>query len=156
MPSAEKSSELHVPSSGMGSSAAYSAPKRSKTRAQSLVEFALVGPLFFLLLLGVIEGGRLMFVDHELANGTKEGARYAMVHGSKSGSAASSASVKTAMMAKMTGVNSGALNVSLSGGTDPGQTGSITTTYTFTPIVSMVFGTGSITIRHTSQYIIQH
>jgi len=47
-----------------------------------MVEFALVAPLFFLLLLGIIEGGRFIFYYELLNHATREGARYAIVHGS--------------------------------------------------------------------------
>jgi hypothetical protein len=49
-----------------------------------MVEFALVAPVFFLLLFAVIEGGRFVFYYETLANATREGARYAIVHGWKS------------------------------------------------------------------------
>ena len=47
-----------------------------------MAEFALVAPWFFLLLLGIIEGGRFAFYYHALNNATRDGARYAIVHGS--------------------------------------------------------------------------
>jgi Flp pilus assembly protein TadG len=50
-------------------------------RAQALVEFALVAPLFFLLLFGIIEAGRFIFYYEILNNATREGARYAIVNG---------------------------------------------------------------------------
>ncbi len=53
-------------------------------RGQALVEFALVAPAFFLLLFAVIEGGRFILYYQTLANSTREGARYAIVHGWKS------------------------------------------------------------------------
>jgi hypothetical protein len=46
-----------------------------------MVEFALVAPLFFLLLFGIIEAGRFVFYHEILANATREGARYAIVNG---------------------------------------------------------------------------
>jgi hypothetical protein len=46
-----------------------------------MVEFALVAPVFFLLLFGVIEAGRFILYYETLANATREGARYAIVHG---------------------------------------------------------------------------
>ena len=51
---------------------------------QALVEFALVAPLFFLLLFAIIEGGRFILYYETLSNATREGARYAIVHGSNS------------------------------------------------------------------------
>lgn len=51
---------------------------------QALVEFAFVAPIFFLLLFGIIEGGRFILYYQTLNNATREGARYAIVHGSNS------------------------------------------------------------------------
>jgi hypothetical protein len=51
---------------------------------QALVEFALVAPLFFLLVFAIIEGGRFILYYETLNNATREGARYAIVHGSNS------------------------------------------------------------------------
>lgn len=48
---------------------------------QALAEFALVAPIFFLLLFGIIEAGRFMFFYEVLNNATREGARYAIVNG---------------------------------------------------------------------------
>jgi Flp pilus assembly protein TadG len=57
---------------------------RPKPRGQALVEFALVAPIFFFLLFGIIEGGRFILYYETLNNATREGARYAIVHGSRS------------------------------------------------------------------------
>jgi hypothetical protein len=50
-------------------------------RGQALVEFALVAPVFFLVLFAIIEAGRFMFYYETLNNATREGARYAIVNG---------------------------------------------------------------------------
>src|SRR6476660_9524323 len=55
--------------------------RRNRSRAQALVEFALVAPMFFLLLFGIIEAGRFIFYYETLSNATREGARYAIVNG---------------------------------------------------------------------------
>lgn len=55
-----------------------------RSRGQALVEFAFVAPLFFLLLLGIIEAGRFIFYYEVLNNATREGARYAIVNGANS------------------------------------------------------------------------
>jgi len=55
-----------------------------RSRGQALVEFAMVAPLFFLLLFGIIEGARFILYYQTLNNATREGARYAIVHGSNS------------------------------------------------------------------------
>ena len=55
-----------------------------RSSGQALTEFALVAPLFVLLLFAIIEGGRFIAYYETLSNATREGARYAIVHGSNS------------------------------------------------------------------------
>jgi Flp pilus assembly protein TadG len=52
-----------------------------RSRGQAIVEFALVAPMLFLLIIGIIEAGRFVFLTEVMSNATKEGARYAIVHG---------------------------------------------------------------------------
>jgi hypothetical protein len=46
-----------------------------------MAEFAMVAPFFFLLLFGIIEAGRFVFYYEMVNSATREGARYAIVHG---------------------------------------------------------------------------
>jgi len=55
---------------------------RDRSRAQALVEFAFVAPLFFLTLFAIIDFGRYVYYVQILNNAAREGARYAIVHGS--------------------------------------------------------------------------
>lgn len=55
-----------------------------RPRGQALVEFALIAPVFFLVLFAIIEAGRFMFYYETLHNATREGARYAIVNGANS------------------------------------------------------------------------
>ena len=52
---------------------------RKALRGQSMVEFALVSILLFMLLLGIIELSRLMFVVSMVSNAAQEGARYGII-----------------------------------------------------------------------------
>ncbi len=45
----------------------------------AVVEFAIVAPLFFLLVLGIIEFGRMVMVQQVLTNASREGARVAVL-----------------------------------------------------------------------------
>jgi hypothetical protein len=56
-------------------------------RGQALVEFALVLPIFLLLLFAVIDGGRYVYVNSTLSNAAREGARLGSVEASWRGSA---------------------------------------------------------------------
>src|SRR6185437_12202857 len=51
-------------------------------RGQALVEFAICSLITVMLLLGVVEMGRLVLVYTTVCNGARIGVRYAMVHGS--------------------------------------------------------------------------
>ena len=55
---------------------------RHRTRGQALVEFALVFPLFLMVLFSVISFGLYIFYNQQLANAAREAARYAAVHSS--------------------------------------------------------------------------
>ena len=51
-----------------------------RRRAASMVEFAAVAPLFFLLLFGFFEYARFLFTVQLVNNAAREGARYAVVN----------------------------------------------------------------------------
>lgn len=55
-----------------------------RSKGQALAEFALVAPIFFLMLFSLIDFGRYVFYVQILNNAAREGTRYAIVHGSAS------------------------------------------------------------------------
>src|SRR4051812_30624120 len=55
---------------------------RRHSRGQSVAEFALVIPLFLVMLFGIIDIGRVIWANDALSNAAREGARYASVTGS--------------------------------------------------------------------------
>ncbi len=54
---------------------------RRNRRAAAAVEFALVAPVFFLLILGMVEYGRMVMVQQVITNASREGARRAVLDG---------------------------------------------------------------------------
>jgi Flp pilus assembly protein TadG len=136
--------------------------QRRRFTAQNLVEFALVGPIFFLLVFGLIEGGRLVWTMHTLSNATKEGSRYAIVRGSYStlpGAPATSAGTEAAMLAKAPGLDGSKLTVNVDypdGSADPKNRVRVTSRYNYSFIVSAVFGLSSITLNASSEATIAH
>ena len=56
----------------------------NRRRGQALAEFALVVPLFLILVFGIVDFARGIFAYSVLSNAAREGARYAMVHGTLS------------------------------------------------------------------------
>jgi len=54
---------------------------RIQRRGAAAVEFAIVAPLFFLLVMGMIEYGRMVMVQQVITNASREGARRAVLDG---------------------------------------------------------------------------
>jgi Flp pilus assembly protein TadG len=52
---------------------------RRAARGQALVEFALILPLLVLLLVGILDGGRLVYAYHTVNNAAREAGRQAIV-----------------------------------------------------------------------------
>ena len=61
--------------------------KRRRHNGQSLVEFALVLPIFLLVLFGLIDAGRYVYMSSMLSQAAREGARVAAVEAGWVGSA---------------------------------------------------------------------
>ena len=55
-----------------------------RSRGQTLVEFAFVAPIFFFMIFAIIDFGRYVYYVQIINNAAREGARYAIVHGSNS------------------------------------------------------------------------
>jgi hypothetical protein len=51
----------------------------SRSRGQAMTEFALLAPLLFFVLLGIVDFGKALFVRNELTNAAREGARVAIL-----------------------------------------------------------------------------
>jgi Flp pilus assembly protein TadG len=52
-----------------------------RTRGQALLEFALVLPVFLIMLMAVVDVGRAIWAQNSVAAAAREGARFAIVHG---------------------------------------------------------------------------
>ena len=67
---------------------------RRPSAGQALVEFALTIPIFVFLLFGLIDLGRLVYINTALAEAAREGDRWGSVQG-RSGTAAGMTSIKS-------------------------------------------------------------
>ena len=59
----------------------YRCQSKNRRRAAAAVEFAIVAPVFFLLLFAMVEYGRMVMVQQLLTNASREGARQAVLDG---------------------------------------------------------------------------
>jgi Flp pilus assembly protein TadG len=59
-------------------------PDRTKRQGAAVVEFAVLAPLLFLLVFGMLEYGRLIMVQQIITNASREGCRQAVLEGASS------------------------------------------------------------------------
>ena len=105
-----------------------------------MVEFALCFLLVFSVVYSVIEFGRFVFVYNTLAGATREAARYAIVHGSKSGSIATPADIRAQVTRWTIGLDPASLTVNTTWvpANTPGSLVRIQTSYNFSPMAGLV------------------
>jgi len=122
-------------------------------RGQGLAEFALIFPIFILLLLVVFDFGRAIYAYHTISNAARSGARVAIVDQQFT-------RIRAAVMEATVGVNPN--DISPPTMSTPcvtikiGCEATVTVTYSFralTPVVGNILG--PMTIRSTTQFPIE-
>lgn len=115
-----------------------------------MVEFGLIAVMFIIVLLSVVEMGRMVLVYTTMANAARAGARYAVVHGGeRTGSGPTGPSgpscpcsevdtvVKNYASAGLLDASKVTVTVSYPNGTNtPGSLVDVTVSYTYDPLVS--------------------
>ena len=84
-----------------------------RTRGQSMVEFALTVPIFLLVVFGLIDLGRAVYVSNSLAEAARDGARYGSVQ-ARSWNDARRTTVETWVLDRLTAVPSATATVECS------------------------------------------
>ncbi len=133
--------------------------QKTRSRGQNMVEFALVMPIFFLLVFGTIELGFLVYTNHTLSNATREGARFAMVHGERSGEMATVASVEEVVRDRSSALNSQITVERVEfdpPAAEPGSRVTVETSYDYQPIIAMITGVDPIRLENESTVIVQY
>ncbi len=85
-------------------------------RGAAVVEFAMVAPVLFLLIFGMIEFGRMVMVQQVLTNASREGARVGILDG------ATASEVNTTVQNYLSGANINGANITITP-TNPSQAG---------------------------------
>jgi len=119
----------------------------SASRGQSLTEFALVLPVFLLILMGIIDFGRAVYAYNTLANASRAGVRLAIVDQS---------ATAITNRARTTAIGLPAGDVAVTVGPTPacakiGCPTSVTVTYQWRPITPVIGNVvGSIALSSTT------
>ena len=121
----------------------------------TVVESAIILSVFFMLLFGIMECGRLLNSYHFLSNASRQAARYAMVRGSESGRAASAAEITSYVKNMAPGMDPNAFTVTTTWtpSNDPGDTVRVQIQYVFQSVVPFIPG---VTMSSASQMAVQY
>jgi Flp pilus assembly protein TadG len=106
---------------------------RSDDSGVTAIEFSLIVPVFLLIIYGIMELGRLLFIYNSLGHAVYEGSRYAIVRGSESAVPATTAQIEAQVESYATNLDPSLLNVTVTFDPDnsPGSTINIAATYDF-------------------------
>jgi hypothetical protein len=134
-----------------------------RSRGQALAEFALAVPLFFLVFLGVAEGGYYVVATTIVSHATHEGARYGVLHSTEDRDDIRNRVVERAapvVALDDTGIilelnGGGSCNDSCYDGRKAGDRLRITTSYTHTPLVGYVFPGLSFALQARSELLVE-
>ena len=120
-----------------------------------IIEFGLGFLIFFSVLYGIMEFGRVVASYNIISGAAREGVRYAMVHGSASGSAATASDIQTVVRNWSIGLDTSAVAVTTTwtSGNAPGNPVKVKASYRLTPFTGLILKNG-ITVQSTSQMVI--
>ena len=106
-------------------------------RGQSLVEFSLCVFLLVMLLIGVVEIGRMVLVYTTIANAARAGARYAAVRGADSPATVSQVKAVVTAYLSAAPMNAASATVNVSGaGGSIGSTVTVQVSYVYDPFTT--------------------
>ena len=122
-------------------------------RGASLVEFALVAVLFFLLIFGIVEFGRAVWAYGVVAHSAREGVRYAIVRGRESGRAATITYVENYVRSRAAPLTPVNVTTSWIPDKEPGSEVQVRAQYNFTSLVPGLLPY-SVILSSTSKMVI--
>lgn len=131
-------------------------PRGDRRRGQSMVEFSLVFIVFIMLMVGLFELGRAVWIYNTVAHAARQGARYAMVHGN-AGSPDNNALIAS-VKAQAVGLSNASVQVTPTweGGGIVGTFVSVQVSYPFVPAVGGILlgGSQGFNIASTSRMVV--
>jgi Flp pilus assembly protein TadG len=128
---------------------------RETKKGQELVEFAVMLPLLLIVLIGVIDLGRVFHASITIANASRAGARYASSYGFDDTGGVITinnviVSTKAQSEAQNSGVTLDSVSVTCPGGCSHGGPVIVTVTHDFQFLFNAFLGSG-ITLNHSTE-----
>jgi Flp pilus assembly protein TadG len=128
---------------------------KHRQRGAVVLEFGLAFLVFFSVVYGIMEFGRIVASYNILSGAAREGVRYAVVHGSASGSVATASDIQDVVRRWAIGMDTSAVVVTTTWtpGNAPGSQVKVNASYTITPFTGLILKNG-ITVQSSSQMAI--
>ncbi len=122
---------------------------------QSMVEFAMILLIALTLIFGIMQAALALYAYSFVSYGARCGARFAMVHGSRSSSPATASSVQTYVQSLAFPLDTSSMTVTTTWNpnNNPGSTVTVGVTYVFRPLAPFL-GTTNLTMSSTAQALI--
>ncbi len=128
-------------------------------RGTALVEFGLLAPIFFLVVVGIVDFGRVMWLSNSVEHAATEGARYAAVRGAGKPTVATAQQIEDFARAQVTLIPTGDMTVNVSwtpaNNNNPGSTVTVQATYNdFEYLLFGFLGFDPVDLEGTSTMVI--
>jgi len=129
--------------------------RKNRQCGAATLEFGLAFLLFFAFVCAIMEFGRIVASYNILAGATREATRYATVHGSASGTPATSADIQDVVRNWAVGLdrNSVLVTTTWSPGNGPGSRVRVQSRYTAIPFTGLILH-NAVTLQSNSEMII--
>ena len=128
---------------------------RKRERGTSAVEFALVMPIFVLIIIGVLEISRAIWIHGTVAHAAREGTRYAMVRGAENKEPVTAADVQSYVQAKAGYGTSTQVTTTWNPDNKPGSIVQVNVQYEFKSLAS-ILPIGPLALSSSSRMVIAH
>ena len=124
-------------------------------RGNTTLEAALSLTVFLMSIFGILDLGRMVWYYNMVAHGSREGVRYAVVHGANSSSPASVPVISSHISTQIPGLDPSltTITVAWTPSNSPGGTVNVCVRYSFIPIAPYIPG-GPWTLRARAQGIV--
>ncbi len=123
-----------------------------RARGQSLIEMAFITPIFLVMLVGMVEYGRVLLTQHVITNAAREGARLAVVFGASDTTVQST--VNSLISNGSLTLSKATITIAGNGGAT-GSTASVTISYPYQSVILQLihYNSGTVTLTTTAKMV---
>ncbi len=127
-------------------------------RGTAFVEFGFLAPVFFIVTIGIVDFGRMVWLSNTVEHAAAEGARFAAVHGSNKATVATTQTITDFARGQAELIPPADMNIAVSwtppGNNNPGSSVTVLITYNFEYLLVGFLGFDPVNLEGTSTMVI--